>query len=297
MHPRAVQCPYCNRAYFKHTIELHMKNCKKILEARGEFRSNELDEEEFLRTAKFGTAKERMDLNTTANQSFSENQLIQCQNCGRRFKEEQLPRHQRSCTKERPFDTKFLHRIGENPAPERPKTSYSPSKRTLPRKRPSTPPRTSSRMHEREEPMENDSVSLADAFKSRLNRKPKKSPRKRTPKANRHEPAQKPSMNTVIDGLSNMPTLEDNGEMDALDHNPKASRTAPITQPITAYNENENEDEDDAYAQTILRTIKRHMKENRQVFPITARFCPYCGEPLDKAHRFCAICGAVRSTS
>ena len=101
------------RQYMVHSFGIHVAQCQELFEKREalkpakERRKCPVDPASYFQDMR-GEGASKLSgkgldaLNAAAQQKWTEEVLVQCHNCSRRFLPEKLPIHQRSCTAERP---------------------------------------------------------------------------------------------------------------------------------------------------------------------------------------------------
>jgi len=119
--PVALICHICGREYGTTSLAIHLPQCAKLWKDRQKLlpRSErrpvptaplKLSEITAMKIDSSDTAAMEQ-FNKTMMGVFVEKGLVGCQHCGRRFLEEKLPVHQRSCTAERPAAAVGSHRL------------------------------------------------------------------------------------------------------------------------------------------------------------------------------------------
>ena len=120
--PVACACYICGREYGTHSLQIHIKTCKKkweIEQSKLPKRKRrplpkppeELDRQlDALKTGQL-SAKEHADLmekhNAVAYAKWDQEALVSCKNCGRTFLPDRLVIHKRSCKSDRPLKARF----------------------------------------------------------------------------------------------------------------------------------------------------------------------------------------------
>ena len=131
--PPALLCHICGREYGTTSLAIHLPQCAQLWKDRQKLLPR--NERRPLPTAPMklsAIAAMRIDSRDTAAMEefnrtmmgvFVEKGLVGCQHCGRRFLEEKLPVHQRSCTAERPAAGVGTHRLKQQQGTFRPSTT------------------------------------------------------------------------------------------------------------------------------------------------------------------------------
>jgi zinc-finger of a C2HC-type len=100
-----------------HSIEIHLKSCKKKWEDNESKKpANERrplpipseNIENVVKNSKQLTQKEIVKANEVSLKSYTDQSMMQCEFCGRKFTEKSLQSHAKSCTREHPHK-----RVGE----------------------------------------------------------------------------------------------------------------------------------------------------------------------------------------
>ena len=132
--PVALICHICGREYGTTSLAIHLPQCAKLWKDRQKLlpRSErrpvptapmKLSAITSMRIDSKDTAAME-EFNKTMMGVFVEKGLVGCEHCGRRFLEEKLPVHQRSCTAERPAAAVGSHRL-KQPLALKPSTAAS----------------------------------------------------------------------------------------------------------------------------------------------------------------------------
>lgn len=121
--PKSVTCYICGRGYGTTSIGIHLKQCKALFIAQEALKpkrerrsvpqapsSAELSEQELLNVRPGKTQDvDWDDYNDKAFETFNTEALVPCENCGRTFLPESLPRHHNFCTPDKP-----ARKVGES---------------------------------------------------------------------------------------------------------------------------------------------------------------------------------------
>jgi hypothetical protein len=120
MMPKSITCYICGRGYGTKSIKIHLNSCKKkwdIEESKKPKKQRRvcpqapLGFEDLINKKKI-TKTEMFEMNDKAFENYNEECLERCGFCNRTFNSESFVKHQRICTKEKPF--KMLQKK-ENP--------------------------------------------------------------------------------------------------------------------------------------------------------------------------------------
>ena len=134
--PAALLCHICGREYGTTSLAIHLPQCAKLWKDRQKLLPrNErrpvpkaplpLDAIAAMKIDSKDTAAMEQ-FNKTMMGVFVEKGLVGCQHCGRRFLEEKLPVHQRSCTAERPAAAVGSHRLKQPQQPQQQQQQQPP---------------------------------------------------------------------------------------------------------------------------------------------------------------------------
>ena len=131
--PPALLCHICGREYGTTSLAIHLPQCAKLWKDRQKLlpRSERRPVPKAPLTLSTITSMKIDSKDTAAMEEFNrtmmgvfvEKGLVGCQHCGRRFLEEKLPIHQRSCTAERPAAAVGTHRLKQQQATLKPSTA------------------------------------------------------------------------------------------------------------------------------------------------------------------------------
>ena len=107
--PVGLICYICGREYGSASIDIHVKQCRKLWVEREKLKPEKqrrpLPVEPKVLGATFSSSSsfDRDALNDAAFTSFNDQALVQCGACGRTFLPDALAHHQKACTRARPL--------------------------------------------------------------------------------------------------------------------------------------------------------------------------------------------------
>ena len=135
--PVALICHICGREYGTTSLAIHLPQCAKLWKDRQKLlpRSERRPVPKAPLTLSTITSMRIDSKDTAAMEEFNrtmmgvfvEKGLVGCQHCGRRFLEEKLPVHQRSCTAERPAAAVGTHRLKQQQEKQSTLTQAAPA--------------------------------------------------------------------------------------------------------------------------------------------------------------------------